>query len=371
MQIPLVDLKTQYKSLSVDINKAFRRICNSSSFIKGPFLEEFEKDFAKFIGTKYCVGIASGTDALYLSLIALEIGKGDEVILPVNTFVATAYAVIYTGAKPVLLDVDPLTQNIDTNLIEEKITKNTKAIIPVHLFGQPAKMDKILKLARKYRLSIIEDACQSHGATYKQKRTGSFGQLAAFSFYPGKNLGAYGDGGAVTTNSLHLAKLIRKLREYGSTTKYSYELVGYNSRLDALQAAILQIKLKLLPVWNQKRQQAADYYNKIIKSKIPFIKTPIINKDATSVFHLYVIQTPKRNKLMAYLLSKGIQTGIHYPQPLHLQKSLKSLGYRSGDFPVTEGLSNQILSLPIYPEITHTQQDYIIESIKRFFKHES
>lgn len=368
MQIPLVDLKIQYKSLSKEINTAFKKICSSSSFIKGWALEEFEQNFAKFIGTKYCIGVASGTDALHLSLIALGIGKDDEVLLPVNTFIATAYAIIYVGAKPIFVDVDTRTYNIDVNLIEKKITKKTKAIIPVHLCGQPAEMNQIMKLTKKYKLSLIEDACQSHGADYKNKRTGTFGQIAAFSFYPGKNLGAYGDGGAITTNSAKLAEKVKRLREYGSITKYLHNILGFNSRLDALQSAILKIKLKHLPVWNKKRQKAALYYNRKFNTELPFIVTPVIEQHTTSVFHLYIIQTPKRNKLMAYLKSKGIQTGIHYPLPLHLQKSLRYLGYKKGDFPVAEKLSNQILSIPLYPELTFKQQDYIVKSITSFFR---
>lgn len=368
MLISLVDLKAQYQSLSREIDTAIKKICSSSSFIKGSVLEQFEKDFAKFIGTKYCIGVASGTDALHLSLLALGIKQNDEVILPVNTFVATAYAVIYVGAKPVFVDVDPKTYNIDTNLIERKITKKTKAIIPVHLYGQPAEMDKIMKLAKKHKLFVIEDACQSHGANYKNRRTGTLGQIAAFSFYPGKNLGAYGDGGAVTTNSLRLANRIRALREYGSVTKYIYNFVGFNSRLDSLQSAILKIKLKYLSNWNRQRQIIAAYYNKRFKAEVPNITIPFINQSSTPVYHLYVIRTPKREKLINHLLSKGIQTGIHYPIPLHLQRSLQHLGYKKNDFPVAESLSKEILSLPIYPELTVKEQNYVVESVKSFFK---
>lgn len=370
MYIPLVDLKTQYKSLNKEINAAFKNICDLSSFIKGPALEKFEKSFSNFSGVKYCVGVASGTDALFLSLTALGIKRGDEVILPVNTFIATAYAILYVGAKPVFVDVDPLTYNINTEKIESKITDRTKAIIPVHLYGQPCQMDKILILAKKYNLLVIEDACQSHGASFRGKPVGSFGKMAAFSFYPGKNLGAYGDGGAITTNSLSLANLLKQLREYGSTKKYFYRIIGYNSRLDALQAAILQTKLKFLPLWNKKRQTAANYYNKRL-AEISLIKTPVINNEIRSVFHLYVVQTPKRDKLIKYLSSKNIQTGIHYPKPLHLQKPFIKLGYKKGDFPVSETLSEKILSLPIFPEITFNQQDYVVESIRSFLKHEN
>ena len=365
MQIPLVDLKTQYQALKKEVDLSLAEVLLSGSFIKGEFLERFEKDFAKFVGTKHCIGVASGTDALHLSLVALGIGKGDEVILPVNTFVATAYAVVFAGATPVFADIDISTSNIDVRLIEEKITKKTKAIIPVHLYGQPAEMGKIVSLARKHKLFVLEDAAQAHGATYKKKPVGNFGNVAAFSFYPGKNLGAYGDGGAITTNSNKLNKILRQLREYGAKTKYLHQRIGYNSRLDAIQAAILQIKLKYLSDWNKKRQKAASYYDKLLK-EIPFIKIPVINKNTTSVFHLYVIRTPKRNSLINHLSMDGIQAGIHYPKPLHLQKSLKYLRYKRGDFPVAEKTSNQILSLPIYPEITFTQQDYIVESIKKF-----
>ncbi len=368
MLIPFVDLKAQYQNLNRKIEKAIKDVCIRSSFIKGTPLVDFEEKFADFIGTKYCIGVASGTDALHLSLLALGIGKGDEVILPVNTFIATAYAVIYVGAKPVFVDVDAKTYNIDVNLIENKITKRTKAIIPVHLYGQPAEMDKIMKLAKKHKLLVIEDACQSHGADYKNKRTGTFGQIAAFSFYPGKNLGAYGDGGAITTNFAKLAGRIKALREYGSETKYIYNSVGFNSRLDSLQSAILNIKLKYLSAWNQRRQKIAAYYDKRFKSEVPNITIPFIHRYAASVYHLYVIKTPHRKKLINYLSSKGIQTGIHYPIPLHLQKSLKFLGYKEKDFPVAERLSGEILSLPVYPELSIKEQNYIVESVKSFFK---
>src|SRR3989344_738869 len=344
MQIPLVDLKTQYQALKKEVDLSLAEVLLSGSFIKGEFLERFEKDFAKFVGTKHCIGVASGTDALHLSLVALGIGKGDEVILPVNTFVATAYAVVFTRATPVFVDIDLSTSNIDARLIGEKITKKTKAIIPVHLYGQPAEMDKIVSLAIKNKLFVLEDAAQAHGATYKKKPVGSFGNVAAFSFYPGKNLGAYGDGGAITTNSNKLNKILRQLREYGAKTKYLHQRIGYNSRLDAIQAAILQIKLKYLSDWNKKRQKAASYYDKLLK-EIPFIKIPVINKNTTSVFHLYVIRTPKRNSLINHLSMDGIQAGIHYPKPLHLQKSLKYLRYKRGDFPVAEKTSNQILKM--------------------------
>ncbi len=368
MNIPFLDLKSNYNSIKKEINLSMQHVLNSTRFIKGPFLEKFEKDFASYIGVKYCIGVASGTDALHLSLVALGITKGDEVILPANTFAATVYAILYCGAKPVLVDVDERTHNIRAEDIEKVITKKTKAIIPVHLYGTTAEMNLINKLANIHNLSVLEDACQSHGATYGNKKTGNLGDAAAFSFYPGKNLGAYGDGGAITTNSLQLATQVRKLREYGSLTKYSYEMVGFNSRLDALQAAVLSVKIKHLDAWNSQRRSVANYYTTRFNQELPFILTPQISKKHTSVYHLYVIQTKQRDALANYLHKQGIETGIHYPIPLHLQPSLQSLGYKKGDFPITESLSSQILSLPIYPELQKKQQDYIFEQIAAFFK---
>jgi dTDP-4-amino-4,6-dideoxygalactose transaminase len=331
-------------------------------------LEKFEKQFAEYVGVKYCIGVASGTDALHLSLRALGIGPGDEVLIPANTFVATAYAILYVNAKPVLIDINPNTYNIDVTLIEQKITKKTKAIIPVHLYGQPAEMDTISKMAKKYGLSIIEDACQAHGASYRKKQTGNLGTLGTFSFYVSKNLGAFGDGGAITTNSATLAKKLKRLREYGETSRYSYEEVGFNSRLDAVQAAILSVKLKHLDKWNSQRQQIARYYNKRFRAELPSIITPSTENISSHVYHLYVIQTQKRNKLLKYLAEKGIQAAIHYPIPLHLQHSLQSLKYKQGDFPITEKIAGEILSLPMYPQLSKKQQDYIVESVSSFFK---
>lgn len=371
MIINFVDLSRQYKSMKSEIDSAIKKILTSSQFILGSDCVEFEKEFAQFIGVKYGVGVGNGLSALELGMRALDIGEGDEVLTPTNSFIASSEAISFTGAKPVLVDCLEDTFNIDVNQAEKLITKKTKAIMPVHLYGQVADMEAISKLAKKYKLHIIEDACQAHGARFKNKVAGSFGDVAAFSFYPGKNLGAYGDGGAIITNSKKLVNTIRSLREYGSTTKYLFDRIGYNSRLDSLQAAILSVKLKYLNSWNKKRQTAADYYNRKIAKEIPSIKIPVINNHADSVYHLYVIQTPKRDRLIGYLNSLGIQTGIHYPKPLHLQKSLRFLGYKKGDFPIAESLSSKILSLPMYPELTFNQQDYIVESIKRFFKYEN
>lgn len=368
MKIPLVDLKNQHKDLATEINKSLEKIFESATFTRGTSVEKFEKKFANYIGVKHCIGVASGTDALHLSLAALDVGKGDEVILPVNTFVATAYAVLYVGAKPVFVDIDPRTFNVDINLLSTKITRKTKVLLPVHLYGQPVEMDKILSLAKKYKLHVIEDAAQAHGALYKRKRVGSFGILGAFSFYPAKNLGAYGDAGAITTNYSKLAHRLKGLREYGENSRYYYGELGYNSRLDQLQAAILTIKLKHLERWNAKRKKLANYYTKKIKEEISQVTPPFVGENVTHVYYAYVIKAPRRDQLAKYLKHRGIQTVVYYPTPLHLQKSLSNLGYKRSDFPTAESLAKQILSLPLYPQLTHEQQDYIIQSIKEFYE---
>lgn len=367
MKVPLVDLHAQHRPLIPKINRSIRQVFENSSFIKGPFLKQFEQDFAKYIGTKYTVGVASGTEALQLALIALDIKSGDEVILPVNTFVATAYSAMYLGAKPVLVDINPQTYNIDTDLIEQKITKRTRAIIPVHLYGQPAEMGKILSLAKKYKLAVIEDASQAHGALYKNKKVGSLGIMSAFSFYPSKNLGACGDAGAITTNSKRLAQRLTALRDYGGKTKYAYDEIGLNSRLDSIQAAILSIKLRYLDGWNSKRQKVAKYYTRCLGNNTPEIISPSDITSASSVYYTYVIRVKKRKQLQIYLEKLGIQTGIYYPLLLHQQKSLQHLGYKKGDFPIAESVNPEIVSLPMYPELTKAQQDYIITAIEKFY----
>jgi dTDP-4-amino-4,6-dideoxygalactose transaminase len=366
--IHLDDLRAQYNILKKDFDAAFSEVSQNASFIKGKSLEEFERKFASFLGAKYCIGVASGTDALYLALLSLGIGDNDEVLLPVNTFVATAYSILYTKAKPIFVEMHPQTYNIDVKKIEKAITRKTKAIIPVHLYGQPAQMDEIMKIAKKHNLAVIEDTAQAHGAKLNGKYAGTYGDVGAFSFYPSKNLGAFGDGGAIVTNNSKIAKDLIKLREYGSTRKYMYDKVGLNSRLDTLQAKILSIKLKYLEKWNKKRNLLAEYYTERIQNELPFIVTPSTAPLAESVYHLYVIQVPKRNQLIRFLEKKGIQTGIHYPIPLHLQKSLAHLGYTKGDFPITEDYTKRILSLPMYPFLMKQQQDLVIDTIKKFYK---
>ncbi len=364
--IPLVDLKAQYQTIKPEVNLAIKNVLESTHFILGEEVTSFEQKFAKFQDAKYAIGVASGLSALELGMRALGIGEGDEVITPVNSFIASSSAISFTGAKPVLVDCEESSFNIDPKKIEETITKRAKAIMPVHLYGRPVDMDSILKIAKKNDLKVIEDACQAHGAEYKGKRVGSIGNYGAFSFYPGKNLGGYGDGGAVTTNDEELSKKLKQMRNYGQTERYHHRYLAWNSRLDTIQAAILLVKLKYLKSWSKARLNAAKLYNKLLKD-LPVI-TPQIPEDSIHVFHLYVIRTPKRDLLSDYLNKEGIATGLHYPVPIHLQEAYKQLGHSKGDFPVSEKLSGEILSLPMFPELKESQIEYISETIKRFFK---
>jgi len=367
--IPLVDLRAQYLGLKPEIDQAIQRVIDSTDFILGKEVELFEREFASFSETEYGIGVASGTEALHLSLLALGISSGDEVITAANTFVATVLAINYTGAQPVLVDINPDDYNLDASLIEKAITKRTKAIIPVHLFGQPADMDPIMEIAREHNLRIIEDACQAHGAKYKRKKVGSIGNVGCFSFYPGKNLGAYGDGGIVLTNDEKIAQKIRMLRNYGSRTKYYHEFKGFNSRLDTLQAAILRVKLKYLDQWNRKRIKNALLYNSLLKDIKEVITLQFREDlDSSHVFHLYVVRVEKRDQLLDFLGKKGIRCGIHYPVPLHFQEAYKDLGYKEGDFLIAEKLSKEILSLPMYPELPEEEIMYVVESVKEFYR---
>lgn len=363
--IPLVDLKAQYQTIKPEVNSAIKNVLESTHFILGEEVTSFEQKFAKFQDTKYAAGVANGLSALELGMRASGIGEGDEVITPVNSFIASSSAISFTGAKPVLADCEESSFNIDPTKIEEKITKKTKAIMPVHLYGRPADMDHILKIAEKYNLLVVEDACQAHGASYKGKKVGSIGTFGAFSFYPGKNLGAYGDGGMLTTNNEQLIKTVSSMRNYGQTKRYHHRYLAWNSRLDTIQAAILLVKLKYLKSWSEARLNAAKLYNKLLKD-LPII-TPQIPEDSIHVFHLYVIRTPKRDLLSDYLNKKGIATGLHYPVPIHLQEAYKQLGYSKGDFPVAEKLSQEILSLPMFPELKETEIEFIAKQIKKFF----
>lgn len=368
MNIRFVDIQKQYKRYKTEMNASIQEVLNKGNFILGEEVSKFEEEFATFCETKYCIGVASGTDALFLSLKALDVGPGDEVITVANTFIATTLAISMTGAKPVLVDMDPRTYNIDATKIEKVITKNTKVIIPVHLYGQPAEMSQIIKIAKKHKLKVVEDACQAQGARYKGKRTGGIGDIAAFSFYPGKNIGAFGDAGSITTNDKKLAEKISLMRNWGQKVKYHHLVTGYNSRLDTLQAAVLRVKLKYLASWNKRRREIAENYSKKL-ADTDFI-LPYELPHAESVYHLYVIQVPqeKRDKLLTYLQEHGIQAGIHYPIPLHLQKAHEDLGYKKGDFPFTEEYAKKIISLPMHPELKDSEINYVVETVKKFFE---
>lgn len=367
--IPFVDLKAQYLTIKEEIDQAVSDVFNHAKFIQGEEVEQFEEEFAKFLGAKYCVSVNSGTDALILGVRVLNLFPG-EILIPANTYISTALAASENGLKPVFVDIDENDFGINLSDLKKKINSRTRAIIIVHLYGQPEKMEEIneiIKLSGK-KIYLIEDACQAHGAEYKGIKVGNFGVFAAFSFYPGKNLGAYGDGGALVTNSSQITGKIKLLREYGQKKKYYHETVGVNSRLDTLQAAILRVKLKHLNFWNRKRRQTAAIYTQLINSEIPEIKTPKIFPGRNSVFHLYVVRSSKRDLLLNYLNEAKIQTLIHYPIPLHLQKAFKSLGYQKGDLPIVEKVVSEILSLPLYPELTEKKQEFIVEEIKKCVK---
>ena len=349
-QIPLVNLNRQYQNIKHEIDNVIQHVLDNGHFIMGEDVSFFEKEFAQYTGTSHCISVNSGTDALILSLQALGIKQGDEVLVPVNTFVATAFAVTATGATPVFVDIDPVTYLIDVTQIEVKITKNTKAIIPVHLYGQAVPMNDIMAIAKKHSLFVIEDACQAHGALYQGKKVGSIGDVGCFSFYPGKNLGAYGDGGAIVTSNPVLAEKLTLLRQYGEKRKYIHQTYGTNSRLDTLQAAILRIKLKYLDQWNTLRMHHAKEYDAALSSS--GLHKPTLYTDGSHVYHLYVVRVKNREHIQKQLAQEGISTGIHYPIPLHLQEAFSTLGYKQGDFPHAEKTAQQILSLPLFPELT-------------------
>jgi dTDP-4-amino-4,6-dideoxygalactose transaminase len=369
MKVPFVDLKAQYASISGEVQQAISVVLERGDFILGKELLLFEEAFAEYCGTVAAIGLDSGTSALELALRACDVGPGDEVITAANTFIATALAISYTGATPVLVDVNPRTYTIDPSLLESAITSRTRAIIPVHLYGQPADMDPIIEIAMNHGLVVIEDACQAHGAKYKGKRVGSFGNAAAFSFYPAKNLGAYGDGGIVVTNDEQTATTIRMLRNYGEIEKYRHELRGFNRRLDTVQAAILSVKLKALDSWIAARREHAQLYSELLDHSP--ILLPSEATYAHSVYHLYVIRTADRDGLRAFLQDNEIATGIHYPIPIHLQSAYHDLGYGKGTFPVTEESAQQLLSLPMYAELTSSAIRYVAEAITDYMsRHE-
>lgn len=365
MFVPFDDLKRQYQTIKKDIDEAYRCVMDSGKYILGEEVEAFEKEFSQYLGAKFCISVDSGTAALELALQAIDIKAKDEIIIPANSFIATALACSKLFAKPILVDCEKDSFNIDPAKIEEKITKKTKAIIPVHLYGQTANLDPILKLAKKYHLWVIEDSAQTHGALYKGKKAGTLGDLGCFSFYPTKNLGAYGDGGAIVTNNKNLAEKLLLLRNYGQTQKYHHLIKGGNHRLDSMQAAFLRVKLKHLDVWNKARRKKAQIYNELLRDLVP---TPKEQKWAYHIYHLYVIKSKNRDALQKYLLEKGIQTQIHYPIPIHLQPAYKELGLKKGSFPVAEKLAKEIISLPIFTELTKKEIQYTVKQIGNFYQ---
>ena len=364
MTIALVDLVGQYNGIRKDILSSLDHVLSEGQYILGEEVSLFESELASYCNVKHGIGVASGTDALHLALRALDIGPNDEVITAANTFIATAFAISYTGAAPVFVDVKPTDFNINVDLIEAAITERTKAIIPVHLYGQPADMDAVMSIANKHQLYVIEDACQAHGAFYHEQRVGSIGDAGCFSFYPGKNLGAYGDGGAVVTNDDILAERIRELRQYGQKEKYVHSNLGYNSRLDSLQAAILRVKLRHLDQWNVKRKKAADRYKALLADTGLIL--PQEKPEACHVYHLFVVQHKSRDALSAFLNEKNIYCGIHYPLPLHHQQPYLSAKRVPPGVPVTSELSKMILSLPMFPEITEAQIKTVVNAIQSF-----
>ena len=369
MRIAFLDLKRQYGSIKTEIDNAIAEVINDAAFIGGPYVESFEHAFAAFCNTKHCLGVANGTDALYLALRTLNIGRGDEVITAANSFIATSEAITMAGAKVVFVDIDPVTYSINVDKIGEKITPRTKAIIPVHLYGQPADMDPILDLARRHHLAVIEDAAQAHGAIYKGRRIGTLGDIACFSFYPGKNLGAYGDGGALVTNDEGWVHKARMIANHGRRDKYDHETEGVNSRLDGMQAAILHVKLRHLSEWNENRRKNAVLYNGLLHDT--GVIAPVEIGGATAVYHLYVVRVRngRRQKLQEHLRSRGIDTGIHYPIALPHLKAYAHLGHTARDFPEATRASQEILSLPMFPELEKPQIEYIAREISEFSAH--
>jgi dTDP-4-amino-4,6-dideoxygalactose transaminase len=364
--IPYLDLKAQIKPLRAEIDAAIARTIDNCTVCLGPDTAQFEKDFATFCGAQHALGFNSGTSALHVALMLLNLKPGDEVITTPYTFVATSWAISYVGARPVYVDIDDATFNIDVGQIEKAITPRTKAIMPVHLYGQPVDLDPILEICRKHQLSLVEDAAQSHGARYKGRVVGTFGEASGFSFYPGKNLGAFGEGGALVTNSADFARRAKSLREHGSTVRYYHDEVGFNYRMEGIQGAVLGIKLKQLEKWTRARQRIASQYRELL-ADTP-LKLPVQAPYAESVWHLYTIRHPRRDELKAHLDANQVGCALHYPLPLHLQKCYAHLGYQPGDFPVAEKAGRECLSLPIFPELTDSQIQRVTEVIKDFFK---
>jgi dTDP-4-amino-4,6-dideoxygalactose transaminase len=376
MEVPFLDLKVQYKSIKNEIDTAIQKVLDNTAFILGPSVVEFEKEFAKIHNVKYCLGTSSGTDGNHLALWSLDIGPGDEVIIPANTFIATAWGATLCGATPVFVDCHPKSYNIDPGKVARAITKKTKAIVAVHLYGQPADMDALRKISEEYKIHLVEDAAQAHLAEYKGKKVGGLSEVSSFSFYPGKNLGAYGEAGAVVTNDEDIFQKIKKLREHGQSKKYYHETFGHNYRMEGIQGAVLGVKLKYIDKWTNQRRRVADRYRELLNN-LKQIILPVEMPDHKHVYHLYVIKVnvgdrrknqEVRNNLQAYLQEQKISTGLHYPIPLHMQGCFEHLGHKQGDFPETEMLAESGLSLPMYPELSDEQIEYVADSIKKFFE---
>jgi dTDP-4-amino-4,6-dideoxygalactose transaminase len=362
-KVPFLDLWSQHFPLMGEFNQAIQEVIESSAFAGGRFVAAFEEDFAAYCNIPYAIGVGSGTEALWLSLLACGVGAGDEVITVPSTFMATAEAITHCGARPVFVDVDECTYTMNPDALKPALTAKTKAIIPVHLFGQPADMDPILDFGRTQGLHVIEDACQAHGATYKGKRVGTFGDTACFSFYPGKNLGAFGEAGAIVTSSTELAEKIRILRDHGQERKYFHSLVGWNCRMDGIQAAVLRIKLRQLEAANQRRRNHAAQYDRGFK-EFEGVVTPAQAAYARHVYHIYAIRVGNRDETIRSLTDQGIATGIHYPVPVHLQEAYQTLGYTRASFPIAERCAAEFVSLPMYPELTQSQIERVIEGVK-------
>ncbi|MEW6103497.1 MAG: DegT/DnrJ/EryC1/StrS family aminotransferase [bacterium] len=364
-KIPLVNLKAGFLPIKEEAMLAIEEVFSKMNLFLGPNVSALEEEFAAYCGTKYAIGVGSGTDALHLALLAGDIKEGDEVITSPHTFFATTEAIAYLGARPVFVDIDPFIYTIDPSLIEERISSKTKAIIPIHMYGQAAEMNPISEIAAKYGLKVIEDACQAHGGEYYGRKCGSIGDIGCFSFYFTKNLGGYGEGGMVTTNSPEMAEKVRLYRNHGHKSKYEHSIIGYNYRLDEIQAAILRIKLKHLDDYNKRRQEIAKRYTHLLQDTP--LKLPKEVSNRRHVWHLYVVRTRERDEFQEYLSNKGIATGIHYKIPIHLQEACKHYGYKEGDFPEAEKISKEILSLPIYPELSDDDIEYIAMAIGEFF----
>jgi len=364
--VPYLDLPAQMRAIRSEVDAAIARTLENCSFCLGPDVARFEEEFAKYVGAKHCVAFNSGTSALHVAMLLLNVGAGDEVITTPFTFVATSWAISYVGAKPVYVDIDEATFNLDPKLVEKSITPRTKVVMPVHLYGHPADLDPLLGVCRKHKLPLVEDAAQAHGATYRGKIVGTFGEMSCFSFYPGKNLGAYGEGGGLATNNADYAARAKALRDHGSTKRYYHDEIGYNYRMEGIQGAVLAVKMKYIEKWTRERRRVAHRYNELL-ADTP-LQLPKEADNAESAWHLYVVRHPRREELKKHLEANGVGCGLHYPVPLHLQKCYAHLGYKEGDFPVAEKAARECLSLPIYPEMTEEQIQRVAEVLQEFFK---